>query len=79
MSTVDAQMPGVFYRRPSPDADPYIEPGTVVQPGQTLGLIEVMKTFNEIKAEKACRVKEVLLEDGEEVDIGQSMFEVDDA
>ncbi|WP_406690466.1 acetyl-CoA carboxylase [Saccharopolyspora sp. ID03-671] len=78
MSTVDAQMPGVFYRRPSPESDPYIEPGSVVQPGQTIGLIEVMKTFNEIKADKACRVAKILLDDGDEVDIGQSMFEVDE-
>ncbi|MEB3366712.1 acetyl-CoA carboxylase [Saccharopolyspora mangrovi] len=79
MSTVDAQMPGVFYRRPSPEADPYIETGTLVQAGQTIGLIEVMKTFNEVKAEKPGRVSKILLDDGDEVDIGQSMFEVDEA
>lgn len=78
MSTVEAQMPGVFYRRPSPEADPYIEPGGVVRPGQTIGLIEVMKTFNEIKADRDCRVSKILLDDGDEVDIGQTMFEVDD-
>ncbi|SFS89901.1 acetyl-CoA carboxylase [Saccharopolyspora flava] len=78
MSTVDAQMPGVFYRRPSPEADPYIEPGDDVRPGQTIGLIEVMKTFNEVKADKAFRVAKILLDDGEEVDVGQSMFEVDE-
>ncbi|TDD82570.1 biotin carboxyl carrier domain-containing protein [Saccharopolyspora karakumensis] len=78
MSTVDAQMPGVFYRRPSPESDPYIEPGTVVRSGQTIGLIEVMKTFNEIKADRECRVSKILLDDGDEVDIGQTMFEVDD-
>jgi len=78
MSTVDAQMPGVFYRRPSPEADPYIEPGNVVRSGQTIGLIEVMKTFNEVKADRECRVSKILLDDGDEVDIGQTMFEVDD-
>ncbi|MEV6231337.1 acetyl-CoA carboxylase [Saccharopolyspora shandongensis] len=79
MSTVDAQMPGVFYRRPSPDADPFIEPGSVVRQGQTLGLIEVMKTFNEVKADRAFRVSRVLLDDGDEVDVGQTMFEVDES
>ncbi|MEV4732671.1 acetyl-CoA carboxylase [Saccharopolyspora sp. NPDC049426] len=78
MSTVDAQMPGVFYRRPSPESDPYIEPGNVVRSGQTIGLIEVMKTFNEVKADRECRVSKILLDDGDEVDIGQTMFEVDD-
>ncbi|MEV0055147.1 acetyl-CoA carboxylase [Saccharopolyspora shandongensis] len=79
MSTVDAQMPGVFYRRPSPDADPFIEPGSVVRQGQTLGLIEVMKTFNEVKADRAYRVSRILLDDGDEVDVGQTMFEVDES
>ncbi|MFI0470731.1 acetyl-CoA carboxylase [Saccharopolyspora sp. 5N102] len=78
MSTVDAQMPGVFYRRPSPEANPFIEPGSVVRPGQTLGLIEVMKTFNEVKADRVCRVSRILLDDGDEVDVGQTMFEVDE-
>ncbi|MEV0702198.1 acetyl-CoA carboxylase [Saccharopolyspora sp. NPDC050389] len=78
MSTVDAQMPGVFYRRPSPEADPFIEPGSVVRPGQTLGLIEVMKTFNEVKVDRACRVSKILLDDGDEVDVGQTLFEVDE-
>ncbi|MEV0087866.1 MULTISPECIES: acetyl-CoA carboxylase [Saccharopolyspora] len=78
MSTVDAQMPGVFYRRPSPEANPFIEPGSVVRPGQTLGLIEVMKTFNEVKADRVCRVSKILLDDGDEVDVGQTMFEVDE-
>ncbi|TDD34285.1 biotin carboxyl carrier domain-containing protein [Saccharopolyspora elongata] len=75
---MDAQMPGVFYRRPSPEANPFIEPGSVVRPGQTLGLIEVMKTFNEVKADRVCRVSKILLDDGDEVDVGQTMFEVDE-
>ncbi|MDA3626576.1 acetyl-CoA carboxylase [Saccharopolyspora oryzae] len=79
MSDVDAQLPGVFYSRPSPDADPYIEPGNAVEVGQTLGLIEVMKTYNEIKAESAGVITKILLEDGDEVDVGQTLFELDEA
>ncbi|GAA4616793.1 acetyl-CoA carboxylase [Saccharopolyspora hordei] len=79
MSEVDAQLPGVFYRRPSPDADPYIKPGDKVEPGQTLGLIEVMKTYNEIKAETAGVITKVLLDDGDEVEVGQPLFELDES
>ena len=41
----DAPMDGQFYRRPTPDAPPFATPGDLVQPGQTIGLIEVMKFF----------------------------------
>ncbi|GAA4862652.1 acetyl-CoA carboxylase [Saccharopolyspora rosea] len=79
MTKMSAQLPGVFYRRPSPDQDPYVEEGSVVQPGQTLAVIEVMKTFNEVKADRAFRISRILLSDGDEVEAGQDMFEVDEA
>lgn len=43
-------LPGVFYRRPKPDAPPFVEEGEQVQEGQIIGLIEVMKQFIEVKA-----------------------------
>ena len=46
--TVKAQMPGTFYRRPDPESDPYVDEGDEVSAGDTIGLIEVMKNFNEI-------------------------------
>lgn len=79
MYRMTSQLPGVFYSRPAPDQDPYVEEGTVVDNGQTLGLIEVMKTFNEVKAERPGRVSRILLEDGDEVEPGQEIFEVEDA
>lgn len=79
MSNVNSELPGLFYRRPAPDKDPYIEEGSVIEPGQTLALIEVMKTFNEIKADRAGRIVRVLLEDGEEVEAGQRIFEVEES
>ncbi|MHA6803353.1 acetyl-CoA carboxylase [Salinifilum ghardaiensis] len=78
MSTVNSELPGLFYRRPAPDKDPYIEEGTVVEPGQTLALIEVMKTFNEVRADRSGRIAKILLEDGAEVEAGQEMFEVEE-
>lgn len=79
MHRMTSQLPGVFYRRPAPDQDPYIEEGTVVEDGQTLGLIEVMKTFNEVKADRSGRISRILLEEGDEVEPGQELFEVEDA
>jgi acetyl-CoA carboxylase biotin carboxyl carrier protein len=78
MSTLKAQLPGVFYRRPSPDAHPYVEEGTEISEGQTVALIEVMKTFNEVKAEHAGLVSRFLIEDGDEVEAGQEILEVDE-
>ncbi|GAB2674418.1 hypothetical protein GCM10027271_39100 [Saccharopolyspora gloriosae] len=76
MSTVNATLPGVFYRRPSPEQDPFVEEGAVVQQGQTIALIEVMKTFSEIKAEQAGTIGRFLLEEGDEVEAGQGVVEV---
>jgi acetyl-CoA carboxylase biotin carboxyl carrier protein len=76
METIKATMPGVFYRRPSPDADPYVEEGGSISPGQTVALIEVMKTFNELKAEVGGTVMKFLISDGDEVSMGQDIAEV---
>lgn len=79
MSTIKAPMPGVFYRRSSPDADPYIAEGAQVEAGQTIALIEVMKTFNEVKSDAVGKVVKILIEDGEEVAMGEDIVEVDGA
>ncbi len=75
METIKATMPGVFYRRPSPEESPYVEEGGSVGVGQTVALIEVMKTFNEVKADQAGTVTRFLLEDGDEVAIGDDLAE----
>ena len=73
MSTVPTPVPGVFYRRPSPDADEFAQPGDQVTQGQTIGLIEVMKSFSELKAPAGGTLKEFLVEDGDEVSVGQDV------
>ena len=75
--TVKAQMPGTFYRRPDPESDPYVEEGDEVSAGDTIGLIEVMKNFNEIKAEEGGTVSKFLVEDEEAVDAGQELVELE--
>ena len=46
-------LPGVFYRKPGPDKDPYVNEGDTVEAGQTIGLVEIMKQFSEVRAESA--------------------------
>lgn len=48
--TVRSPLPGVFYRRPAPEQPQYVEVGTMVTADQTIGLVEIMKQFAEIKA-----------------------------
>jgi acetyl-CoA carboxylase biotin carboxyl carrier protein len=75
--TVKAQMPGTFYRRPDPDSDPYVNEGDSVSAGDTVGLIEVMKSFHEVKAEDDGTVSRFLVEDEEAVDAGQDVLELE--
>ena len=55
-------MIGTFYRKPSPDADSYVEVGSVVEPDTVVCIIEAMKVMNEIKAEVKGTIAEVLVE-----------------
>lgn len=59
---IQAPLPGVFYRRPSPNEDPFFEPGDTVSADDTIGLIEVMKQFSEVKAGADGVLKEFLVE-----------------
>lgn len=75
--TVKAQMPGTFYRRPEPDSDPYVGEGDSVSAGDTVGVIEVMKSFHEVKASEGGTVSKFLVEDEEAVDAGQDLLELE--
>lgn len=76
---VKAPTDGVFYRRPSPEAPAFVEAGTAVRFGTVLGMIEVMKCFNQIPYGGAGlppegEVARILVEDGAEVKFGQPLF-----
>ena len=75
--TVKAQMPGTFYRRPDPESDPYVNEGDSVSAGDAVGLIEVMKSFHEVKAEEDGTVSRFLVENEEAVDAGQDVLELE--
>jgi acetyl-CoA carboxylase biotin carboxyl carrier protein len=69
-------MVGTFYRAPSPDAPPYAEVGQEVDAETVVCIIEAMKVMNEIKAEIAGVVTEVLAENAKPVEFGQKLFAV---
>jgi acetyl-CoA carboxylase biotin carboxyl carrier protein len=69
-----APLVGTFYKRPSPDDESFVSDGDVVQPGDTVCIIEAMKVMNEIKAEAPGRVRETLLDDGDAVEFGQPLI-----
>jgi acetyl-CoA carboxylase biotin carboxyl carrier protein len=65
---------GVIYLRPSPDASDFVSPGTKVTPGTILCVIEAMKVFNEIRADREGAVATVLVSTGDEVEVGQELM-----
>jgi acetyl-CoA carboxylase biotin carboxyl carrier protein len=75
--TIKAQMPGTFYRRPDPESDFYVEEGDQVSAGDTVGLIEVMKSFHEVKAEEEGTIARFLVGNEEAVDAGQDLVEME--
>jgi acetyl-CoA carboxylase biotin carboxyl carrier protein len=67
---------GTFYRAPSPDGDPFVEVGDPISPGQVLCIVEAMKLMNEIEAEVAGTVVEILVENGKPVEYGHRLFRI---
>jgi acetyl-CoA carboxylase biotin carboxyl carrier protein len=76
---VTAPLAGVFYRAPSPQANPYVNAGDTINPGQLLCIIEAMKIMNEIRSELGGRVTKILVENGKVVKAGQELFLVEPA
>ncbi len=76
---ISAPLTGVFYRSPSPGAEPYVREGTQVNAGQVIGLIEAMKLFNEIKSDVTGTVRHIAAGDGDLVKTKQTLIEVDPA
>ncbi len=71
---VTSPMVGTFYRSPSPGAAAFINVGDTVKEGQTICIIEAMKLLNEIEADKAGVIKDILVENGQAVEYGQPLF-----
>jgi acetyl-CoA carboxylase biotin carboxyl carrier protein len=74
---VKSPMVGSFYRSASPGAKSFVEVGSVVKEGETLCIIEAMKILNEIESDKAGTVTKILCENGQPVEYGQALFEIE--
>ena len=74
---VEAPMVGTFYRAPKPDAPPFVAEGDAVKEGQVLCIVEAMKLMNEIEAKAPGRIVKILVENGQPVEFGQSLFLMD--
>ena len=71
---VKSPMVGTAYTRPSPDADTFVNIGDKVKEGDTIMLIEAMKTFNPIVAPKSGKIEQVLVDDASPVEFGEALF-----
>ena len=76
--TLDAATVGVFYRAPAPGAPPFVAEGDEVSAGQQVAIIEAMKLMLPVEADRAGRIAEVLVADGEAVEYGQPLFRLAD-
>ena len=74
---VEAPMVGTFYRAPQPGAPPFVEEGDAVAPGQTLCILEAMKLMNEVKAEVEGVVRTIHVQNGQAVEYGQALFDLE--
>jgi acetyl-CoA carboxylase biotin carboxyl carrier protein len=71
---VASPMVGTAYRSPEPGAKPYVDVGSEVKAGETLLIIEAMKTMNQIPAPRSGRVIQILIEDGHPVEYGEPLM-----
>ena len=73
---VTSPIVGTFYRKPSPDKDPFIKVGDVVEEGDILCIIEAMKMMNEIKSDFSGKVVSIDVDDGQPVEYGQHIITI---
>ncbi len=74
--TIDSPMVGIIYLTPKPSSPPFAKKGQKIKKGDTICLIEAMKTFNEIKSDRDCTIKSIIVKNGEAVEFGQPLFEI---
>jgi acetyl-CoA carboxylase biotin carboxyl carrier protein len=70
-------LPGIFYRKPAPDQPAYKNDGDIITENDTIGLIEVMKSFNEVKAGAAGKLVRFLVDNEDAVMAGQPIAEIE--
>ena len=75
--SVNSPFVGTFYCAPSPSEKPFVEIGTKVKKGQTIGIVEAMKLMNAIEADADGSIKQILKKDGDPVEFGEPLFIID--
>jgi acetyl-CoA carboxylase biotin carboxyl carrier protein len=76
--TIKSPYPGTFYRRPSPEADPYVSEGDRVAAGDVVGVVEIMKNFHEVTSDGEGVVVRFLVESEDLVEAGQDLIALGD-
>lgn len=76
-NTLTAPMVGTVYLAPAPGSRPFVEVGSIVKEGQTLLIIEAMKTMNQIPAPRSGKVVEIVVEDGRPVEYGEPLIVIE--
>ena len=71
--SIKSPLPGTFYRKPDPTSDPFVAEGDTVEPGKVIGLVEIMKSFHEVRAEESGVVERFLVESEDAVEAGQDL------
>jgi biotin carboxyl carrier protein len=71
-------LPGVFYRKPAPDQPAFKEEGDAISAGDVIGLVEVMKSFHEVKSDTSGKVGKFLVENEDGIVAGQPLVEIED-
>jgi acetyl-CoA carboxylase biotin carboxyl carrier protein len=74
LAEIRSPIVGTFYRAPAPDAAPFVQVGSDIQPGTVLCIVEAMKLMNEIESDVAGRVAKVMVENGQPVEYDQVLF-----
>jgi acetyl-CoA carboxylase biotin carboxyl carrier protein len=75
--TIKAPLPGTFYRQSDPGAGPFVDEGDSVRAGDVIGLVEIMKSFHEVKADEGGVVQRFLVENEDTVEAGQDLAVLD--
>ncbi len=77
IKVVTSPMVGTYYRSASPEAQPFVEIGSVVKSGQTLCIIEAMKLMNEVECEYNGKIVQILVDNGQPVEYGEPLFHIE--
>ena len=79
LTKITSPMVGTFYRKPSPDAEPFVEVGQIVKKGDTVCIIEAMKMMNQVKSQVDGKIISINVGDGEPVEFDQELVSIEES